>query len=126
MESWPRHVPNMLTPKPLIIARIAPSIIAITMRAWFSIHSCPATAAGALAGIGTWRAPVARTNSHSAASTTPIVTTISTAVRSRSCPGSVASSQSSQAGRRRSGRGSSPKERVPGLNAVVRAVTRAR
>ncbi len=95
----------MPTPNPPIIAMIAPSIIAITMSAWFSIHSSAAVAAGAFGGIGTWRAPVARTKSHSAASTTPIASTISMAIRSRSCPGSVASSQSSQAGRRRGGAG---------------------
>src|SRR5580693_2870834 len=91
----------MPTPNPPISARIAPSINAITVRAWFSIHSCAAAAAGAFGGIGTWRAPVARTNTHSATRTTPIATTTSRAIRSRNCPGSVASSQSSQAGRRR-------------------------
>ena len=84
----------MPTPNPPTSARIAPSIIAITRRAWFSIHSSAAVAAGAFGGIGTWRAPVARTKSHSAASTTPIVRTTSMAIRSRNCPGSVASSQS--------------------------------
>ena len=37
----------MLMPNPLIIARIAPSIIPITSSAWFSVHSSAAAAAGA-------------------------------------------------------------------------------
>ena len=97
----------MPMPNPPISARIAPSIIAITVRAWFSIHSSAAGPAGVRGGIGTCRAPVTRTKSHSAARTTPIANTTSVAIRSRSCPGSVASSQSSQAARRRGGGGGS-------------------
>lgn len=43
----------MPTPNPPIIARIAPSIIAITVSAWFSIHSSAAAAAGVPGGMGT-------------------------------------------------------------------------
>ncbi len=87
----------MLTPNPLIIAMIAPNIMAITSSAWFSMKSCAASAADALAGIGVCRAPVPRTKNHSAASTTPMVTVISVAIRSRISPGSVPSSQFSHA-----------------------------
>ncbi len=52
-SSWVRALANIPTPNPPIIARIAPSIIAMTISAWFSIHSFSATAAGVLGGTAT-------------------------------------------------------------------------
>ena len=98
--SWLRALAYMLMPNPLIIARIAPSMTPITSSAWFSVHSSAASAAGASAGIGVCSAPVARTKIHSAATTMPIATTTSVAIRSRISPGSVESSQSSHARQR--------------------------
>ena len=98
--SWARALAYMPTPNPLIIARIAPSMMPITSRAWFSVHSSAAAAAGVPCGIGACRAPVTRMKIHSANTTTPIATTTSVAIRSRISPGSVESSQSSQAGLR--------------------------
>ena len=100
VTSWLRASAYMLMPNPLIIARIAPSMTPITSSAWFSVHSSAASAAGAWAGIGVCSAPVARTKIHSAATTMPIATTTSVAIRSRISPGSVESSQSSSARQR--------------------------
>ena len=100
MTSWARAAAYMPTPNALIIATMAPSMMPITSRAWFSVHSSDASALGAPGGIGTWRAPVPRMNTHSAATTRPIATTTSVAIRSRISPGSVESSQSSQPGLR--------------------------